>query len=200
MRSLSRCFRPAEREPGARGAGRLSCGHRLGRSAAAACQSSSASRWRAGSRAARRTPPPRVRLARHVSGLGDEALLRELGAALGADVPADNLGRSAGWRVAPASTSRAVEPKSAIRGARLAGPAELSTAVVYREADRLELRARPRSSNSVASLWPRRWSSARRFPRSRSCCTTISKPPPSHVSGDLRRARAGARGGRGGGS
>lgn len=80
-----------------------------------------------------------LRLVRHVSGLGDEELLRKLGAELGADVPAQIspgrwLASGAGeqlWQLPPPSTpfGLLVLPLAA----------ELSTAAVYAEADRLGL-------------------------------------------------------------
>jgi 4-diphosphocytidyl-2-C-methyl-D-erythritol kinase len=81
-----------------------------------------------------------LRLARHVSGLGDEALLRELGAALGADVPAQIApGR---WLATGAGECLEAlpDPNPASFGLLvLPAAAELSTAEVYREADRLGL-------------------------------------------------------------
>ncbi len=81
-----------------------------------------------------------LRLARHASGLGDDVLLRELGAALGADVPAQIapgrwLAGGAGERLEalpdpnPASFGLLVLPAAG----------GLSTAAVYAEADRLDL-------------------------------------------------------------
>jgi 4-diphosphocytidyl-2-C-methyl-D-erythritol kinase len=81
-----------------------------------------------------------LRLAKHVSGLGDEALLRELGAALGADVPAQIApGR---WLATGAGESLEAlpDPNPASFGLLvLPAAAELSTAAVYAEADRLGL-------------------------------------------------------------
>jgi 4-diphosphocytidyl-2-C-methyl-D-erythritol kinase len=84
-----------------------------------------------------------LRLARHASGLGDERLLRSLGAQLGADVPAQIapgrwLASGAGERLqelAPARSQFGV----LVLGLDVA----LSTAAVYAEADRLAL-TRPR--------------------------------------------------------
>jgi 4-diphosphocytidyl-2-C-methyl-D-erythritol kinase len=79
-----------------------------------------------------------LRLAGHASGLADEALLRELGASLGADVPAQVspgrwLASGAGERLhglpAPNPFALVLLPLAA----------ELSTAAVYAEADRLGL-------------------------------------------------------------
>jgi len=81
-----------------------------------------------------------LRLARYVSGLGDERLLRELGAALGADVPAQIApGR---WLAGGAGEllEALPDPNPASFGL-LVLPAStgLSTAAVYAEADRLGL-------------------------------------------------------------
>jgi len=79
-----------------------------------------------------------LRLARHVSGLGDEALLRELGAALGADVPAQiSPGR---WLASGAGEHlrELSNPSRPFGVLLLPVAAELSTAAVYKEADRLE--------------------------------------------------------------
>jgi 4-diphosphocytidyl-2-C-methyl-D-erythritol kinase len=80
-----------------------------------------------------------LRLARHASGLGDEELLRELGADLGADVPAQV---SPGRWLATGSGERLhalpdQEPSFGLL--LLPSAAELSTAAVYAEADRLGL-------------------------------------------------------------
>jgi 4-diphosphocytidyl-2-C-methyl-D-erythritol kinase len=80
-----------------------------------------------------------LRLARHASGLGDEQLLRTLGAQLGADVPAQIapgrwLATGAGERLQELAAGRS-------RFGVLVLPAAggLSTAAVYAEADRLAL-------------------------------------------------------------
>jgi 4-diphosphocytidyl-2-C-methyl-D-erythritol kinase len=84
-----------------------------------------------------------LRLARHASGLGDERLLRSLGAQLGADVPAQIapgrwLASGAGERLQELAPARS-------RFGVLVAPqaVALSTAAVYAEADRLAL-TRPR--------------------------------------------------------
>jgi 4-diphosphocytidyl-2-C-methyl-D-erythritol kinase len=81
-----------------------------------------------------------LRLARHASELGDEQLLRELGAALGADVPAQIApGR---WLATGAGEllEALPDPNPASFGLLvLPAAAELSTAAVYAEADRLGL-------------------------------------------------------------
>ncbi len=81
-----------------------------------------------------------LRLAAHVSGLGDDALLRELGAALGADVPAQIApGR---WLAGGAGEllEALPDPNPASFGLLvLPAAAGLSTAEVYAEADRLGL-------------------------------------------------------------
>jgi 4-diphosphocytidyl-2-C-methyl-D-erythritol kinase len=80
-----------------------------------------------------------LRLARHASGLGDEELLRELGADLGADVPAQVspgrwLATGAGERLHPLPNAN-----PALGLLLLPAAAELSTAAVYAEAERLGL-------------------------------------------------------------
>ena len=81
-----------------------------------------------------------LRLARHASGLGDDALLRELGAALGADVPAQIApGR---WLAGGAGELLEALPDpnpSSFGLLVLPAAGGLSTAVVYAEADRLGL-------------------------------------------------------------
>jgi len=79
-----------------------------------------------------------LRLARHASGLGDEALLRKLAAELGADVPAQiTPGR---WLATGAGEQlQELAPMRSRFGVLvLALPVALSTAAVYAEADRLE--------------------------------------------------------------
>jgi 4-diphosphocytidyl-2-C-methyl-D-erythritol kinase len=79
-----------------------------------------------------------LRLARHASGLGDDRLLHELGAALGADVPAQiGPGR---WLASGAGEvlEGLPDPNPEWFGLLiLPSAAELSTAAVYGEADRL---------------------------------------------------------------
>ncbi|HEV2944456.1 MAG TPA: hypothetical protein VGX26_05035 [Solirubrobacteraceae bacterium] len=79
-----------------------------------------------------------LRLARHASGLGDDRLLHELGAQLGADVPAQIVpGR---WLATGAGEvlERLPDPNPEWFGLLiLPAGAELSTAAVYAEADRL---------------------------------------------------------------
>jgi 4-diphosphocytidyl-2-C-methyl-D-erythritol kinase len=80
-----------------------------------------------------------LRLARHASGLGDEALLRELAAKLGADVPAQvSPGR---WLATGAGESlqELAPPSSPFGLLVLPSHVTLSTAEVYAEADRLGL-------------------------------------------------------------
>jgi 4-diphosphocytidyl-2-C-methyl-D-erythritol kinase len=80
-----------------------------------------------------------LRLARHASGLGDEALLRELAAGLGADVPAQvSPGR---WLTTGAGERlQELAPPSSSFGLLVLPFGEaLSTADVYAEADRLGL-------------------------------------------------------------
>jgi 4-diphosphocytidyl-2-C-methyl-D-erythritol kinase len=78
-----------------------------------------------------------LRLARSASGLGDEALLRELAAELGADVPAQVapgrwLATGVGELLEPLP-----DPLPALELLVLAFDAQLSTAAVYAEVDRL---------------------------------------------------------------
>ncbi|HVA19146.1 MAG TPA: hypothetical protein VMU55_03130 [Solirubrobacteraceae bacterium] len=79
-----------------------------------------------------------LRLARHASGLGDDALLHELGVQLGADVPAQIApGR---WLATGAGEvlERLADPNPDWFGLLILPlAAELSTAAVYAEADRL---------------------------------------------------------------
>jgi len=85
-----------------------------------------------------------LRLAGHASGLGDERLLRTLAAQLGADVPAQvSPGR---WLASGAGeVLEALAPTSSPFGVLvLPLAAELSTAAVYAEADRLALARTPR--------------------------------------------------------
>lgn len=86
-----------------------------------------------------------LRLARHASGLGDEQLLRELGASLGADVPAQvSPGR---WLATGAGELLEPLPNAELALLVLPVAAELSAAAVYAQADRLEL---GHSSNGLA--------------------------------------------------
>jgi 4-diphosphocytidyl-2-C-methyl-D-erythritol kinase len=85
-----------------------------------------------------------LRLASHASGLGDEALLRELGAALGADVPAQI---SPGRWLATGAGEHLLElpgPSRSFGVLILPAAAELSTVAVYAEADRLGSGRAPR--------------------------------------------------------
>jgi 4-diphosphocytidyl-2-C-methyl-D-erythritol kinase len=78
-----------------------------------------------------------LRLASHASGLGDARLLRELGAQLGADVPAQI---APGRWLATGAGERLLElpaPRSPLGVLVLPAAAGLSTAAVYSEADRL---------------------------------------------------------------
>ena len=84
-----------------------------------------------------------LRLARHASGLGDEELLRELGTDLGADVPAQV---SPGRWLATGAGERLhalPNPSPALGLLVLPAAAELSTAAVYAEAERLGLGREP---------------------------------------------------------
>jgi 4-diphosphocytidyl-2-C-methyl-D-erythritol kinase len=98
-----------------------------------------------------------LRLASRASGLGDEALLCELGADLGADVPAQV---SPGCWLATGAGERLQElsgPEAALRLLVLPLAAGLSTGEVYAEADRLGL-ARTREAledrrEALQSAW-----------------------------------------------
>ncbi len=106
-----------------------------------------------------------LRLASRASGLGDEELLRELGAELGADVPAQvSPGR---WLASGAGERLAELPDPSHPLGLLVLPAAegLSTAEVYRQADRLghgrslselgELRVHLRSELELSAPLPR---------------------------------------------
>jgi len=86
-----------------------------------------------------------LRLARHASGLGDEALLGELAARLGADVPAQV---SPGRWLATGAGERLHElpdPNPSFGLLILPSLAALSSSAVYAEADRLGLARAPRA-------------------------------------------------------
>ncbi len=87
-RCAARRSRPAQREPRAARAGGLSRSAPAGMRRRCAWRSPSGYRSPPGWAAARPMPPPRCAWPAHASGLGDEELLRELAAQLGADVPA----------------------------------------------------------------------------------------------------------------
>jgi 4-diphosphocytidyl-2-C-methyl-D-erythritol kinase len=84
-----------------------------------------------------------LRLARYASGLGDEKLLRELGATLGADVPAQISPGS--WLAGGAGEQLHELPKPGFLAGLLVLPldAELATRAVYATADRLGLGRAP---------------------------------------------------------
>jgi 4-diphosphocytidyl-2-C-methyl-D-erythritol kinase len=89
-----------------------------------------------------------LRLAAHASGLGGEALLHELGTALGADVPAQIepgrwLATGAGERL-----ERLPDPTPSFGVLVLPAVGGLSTATVYAEADRLGLLRSPAALES----------------------------------------------------
>ena len=93
-----------------------------------------------------------LRLARHASGLGDERLLRELGAALGADVPA----QIAPGRWLAGGAGELLEALPAPNPASfgllvLPAAVGLSTAAVYAEADRLGLARSAETLETVAA-------------------------------------------------
>jgi 4-diphosphocytidyl-2-C-methyl-D-erythritol kinase len=98
-----------------------------------------------------------LRLARHASGLGDEELLRELASDLGADVPAQvSPGR---WLATGAGERLHELPGQSHSFDLLVLPlaAELSSAAVYAEADRLGLGREPRaledSRRALLAAW-----------------------------------------------
>jgi 4-diphosphocytidyl-2-C-methyl-D-erythritol kinase len=85
-----------------------------------------------------------LRLARHASGLGDEALLRELATGLGADVPAQVApGR---WLATGAGEllEALPDPFPTLELLVLPSQGQLATSEVYAEADRLGLAREPR--------------------------------------------------------
>ena len=138
-----------------------------------------------------------LRLAGHASGLGDEQLLRTLGAELGADVPAQiSPGR---WLATGAGERLQELPPARSRFGVLVLPlaVELSTAAVYAEADRLALARTPqRAGGAPAASCAPRSSTARRCPPPRSCCTTTSSARPCRCARrsptrSRRRARRG---------
>ncbi|HEV3047760.1 MAG TPA: hypothetical protein VGY13_10415 [Solirubrobacteraceae bacterium] len=89
-----------------------------------------------------------LRLARHASGLGEDALLGELAFALGADVPAQV--RPGRWLASGAGERlRELSPPPRFGVLVLPLAAALSTAAVYREADRLGL---ARAAEELARL------------------------------------------------
>jgi len=119
-----------------------------------------------------------LRLARHVSGLGEDQLLRELGVALGADVPAQIVpGR---WLAGGAGEllEALPDPNPASFGLLvLPAAAGLSTAEVYAEADRLGL---VRSSEALRQ---------RRFALRRALELSAAVPAASELlDNDLQRA------------
>jgi len=91
-----------------------------------------------------------LRLLHHASGLGDERLLQTLGAQLGADVPAQiSPGR---WLASGAGEQlqQLAPPRSRFGVLVLPLAAELSTAAVYAEADRLGL---ARTQHALSERW-----------------------------------------------
>ncbi len=89
-----------------------------------------------------------LRLCRHASGLGDDRLLLELAATLGADVPAQVapgrwLARGAGERL------RELPAPDSFGVLLLPGSAGLSTAAVFAEADRLQITRDGRAMDEI---------------------------------------------------
>ena len=136
-----------------------------------------------------------LRLAAHASGLGDDALLRELGAALGADVPAQIApGR---WLAGGAGEllEALPDPNPASFGLLvLPAAAGLSTAEVYAEADRLGSRALRRGATgapprSAQGARAERGGAARRA----SCWTTTCSAAAISLCPEIAAALAQAR-------
>ncbi len=123
-----------------------------------------------------------LRLASHVSGLGDEELLRDLSAELGADVPAQV---SPGRWLASGAGERLhglPDPSRPVGLLLLAQASGLSTAEVYRQADRLGQGRSSRSSTLAVGACAPRSSSALRCPVIQSCCTTTCRTPRSRCA------------------
>ena len=117
------------------------------------------------------------------AGIDDDALLREIAAELGADVAAQ-VRPGATWPPAPASASPRSPPPAPYGVLVVPSRVELSTADVYREADRQGL---PRDaagapaklrevSTAAAATCPTSWSSTTSSPR-RGRCAPRSTPP-----------------------
>ena len=142
-----------------------------------------------------------LRLARHASGLGDEQLLYELAASLGADVPAQvSPGR---WLATGAGEQLQAlpDPLPSLELLVLPSAAQLSTADVYAAADQLGLVREADELEHARAQLPGRSSSARPCRRRASCCTTTCSRPRSRCCpawprtgrDRRRRRRAGAR-------
>jgi 4-diphosphocytidyl-2-C-methyl-D-erythritol kinase len=106
-----------------------------------------------------------LRLARRASGLGDEELLRELGIDLGADVPAQVspgrwLATGAGEHLQKLPGSLPPGPDISLGLLVLPLAAELSTAAVYAEADRLGLARTPQALESQRQALLAAWTAA----------------------------------------
>ena len=138
-----------------------------------------------------------LRLARHASGLGDEELLLELGAGLGADVPAQIspgrwLATGAGEQLQELPTPRRRSGCSCCRwrwGCRRLRCTRRPTGSASG--------ARGASSTSAARSCAPRWSSGRRCRLRESCCTTTSSgaavslcPEIAHALRQVREAGA----------
>ena len=162
------------------------------------CQSSSASRWRAGSRAARRTPPPRCAWPGTCRGSATRRCCASWGLRSAPTCPRRS--RPGRWLASGAGEHLRELPSPSRPFGVLVLPvaAELSTAAVYREADRLEL-ARAHRELEQRRLAAGRGAGARRAGSRGQGAAAQRSASRGHlaVSGDLRRARAGARRGRG---
>jgi len=105
-----------------------------------------------------------LRLARHVSGRGEEGLLRELGRELGADVPAQvSPGR---WLATGAGECLQALPGPSVPFELLVLPlpVQLSTAAVYAEADRLALARPPQALAERRRALLAAWAQTRQAP------------------------------------
>ena len=136
-----------------------------------------------------------LRLARAASGLGDDALLLDDRAELGADVPGAGRSRPLAGRRGGRAPDAAAAANLAFGVLVLPAAFELSTAEVYAEADRLGLArdragARAAATRSSPPLSP----AARRCPPPRSCSTTICSARRSRCVREIAEAlRASAR-------
>jgi len=135
-----------------------------------------------------------LRLARAASGLGDEELLAEIAAAIGADVPAQLspgrwLASGAGERL-----SALAPPDEPLAVLLLPDAGELSTAAVYAEADRLGL---PRTLEQIQALrgqLERALAGGRALPAERALLANDLQPAAlslrPHIAGALEQALA----------
>jgi 4-diphosphocytidyl-2-C-methyl-D-erythritol kinase len=133
-----------------------------------------------------------LRLARHASGLGDEALLRELGAEIGADVPAQV---SPGcWLATGAGERLHALPSPALRVLVLPLAAELSAADVYAEADRLRLARDPDELERCGVLLRAAFELGSPLPAADELLRNDLQPAAISLCPDIRAALSAARG------